>query len=56
VGALGVGALGVGALGVGELRLDAADVVSLVGVSRPLANAEVEAFAAKARDLMGLSP
>lgn len=44
------------ALGVDELGLDAAEAVSRAGVSRPSTNAEAEALAAKARDLMGLSP
>lgn len=43
-------------LGVDELRLDAADAVFGAGVSSPSTNAEAEALAAKARDLMGHSP
>lgn len=46
----------VAALGVDELGLDAADAISRASVSRPSTNPEAEALAAKARDLMGLSP
>ncbi|AGL15200.1 helix-turn-helix domain-containing protein [Actinoplanes sp. N902-109] len=46
----------VASLGVDALWRDAADAVSQAGVTRPSTNAEAEALAAKARELMGLSP
>ncbi|GHJ14105.1 helix-turn-helix domain-containing protein [Micromonospora sp. AKA38] len=45
----------VASLGVDELGLDAADMVIQAGIAKPSTNAEAEALAAKARDLMGLS-
>jgi len=42
-------------LGVNELGLDAADVVAQADITRPSTNAEAEALAVKARDLMALS-
>lgn len=44
------------ALGVDELGLDAADAVQQADITRPATNTEAEALAARARDLMGLSP
>ncbi|ASW56643.1 helix-turn-helix domain-containing protein [Plantactinospora sp. KBS50] len=44
----------VASLGVDELGLDAADAVARAKISRPTTNAEAEALAAKARDLMSL--
>ena len=46
----------VASLGVEELGLDAAGAVSRAGVSPPSTNADAEALAAKARNLMGLPP
>jgi Zn-dependent peptidase ImmA (M78 family)/DNA-binding XRE family transcriptional regulator len=46
----------IAALGVDELGLDAAGAVSQAGITQPSTNAEAEALAARARDLMGISP
>ncbi|WP_431904820.1 helix-turn-helix domain-containing protein [Micromonospora carbonacea] len=45
----------VASLGVDELGLDAADAVTQAGITQPATNAEAEALAAKARNLMTLS-
>jgi Zn-dependent peptidase ImmA (M78 family)/DNA-binding XRE family transcriptional regulator len=45
----------VASLGVNELGLEAADVVAHADITRPSTNAEAEALAVKARDLMALS-
>ncbi len=45
----------VASLGIDELGLRAADTVIQAGITKPSTNAEAEALAAKARDLMGLS-
>jgi len=45
----------VASLGVDELGLDAADRIPDAGITQPSTNAEAEALAAKARDLMALS-
>lgn len=45
----------VASLGVNELGLDAADAVTQADIKRPSTNAEAEALAVKARDLMALS-
>ncbi|MDG4831547.1 XRE family transcriptional regulator [Solwaraspora sp. WMMD1047] len=45
----------VASLDVEELGLDAADAISRVDITRPSTNAEAEALAVKARDLMSLS-
>jgi Predicted Zn peptidase len=45
----------VASLDVDELGLDAADAVPQAGITQPLTNAEAEALAVKARDLMALS-
>ncbi|MEU8025982.1 helix-turn-helix domain-containing protein [Micromonospora haikouensis] len=45
----------VASLGVDELGLDAADAVTQAGITQPTTNAEAEALAAKARNLMSLS-
>ena len=46
----------VAALGVNELGLDAADAVQQTDIVHPSTNAEADALATKARDLMGLPP
>jgi Zn-dependent peptidase ImmA (M78 family)/transcriptional regulator with XRE-family HTH domain len=45
----------VASLGVDELGLNAADAVSRAGIVKPSTNAEAEALAEKARELMGIS-
>ncbi|MFK3980658.1 helix-turn-helix domain-containing protein [Micromonospora sp. NPDC050397] len=45
----------VASLGVDELGLDAADTVPPAGITQPSTNAEAEALAVKARELMALS-
>lgn len=45
----------IASLGVDELGLHAADMVTEAGITQPATNAEAEALAVRARDLMGLS-
>lgn len=45
----------VASLGVDELGLNAADIVTQAGITQPSTNADAEALAVKARDLMALS-